>query len=193
MGPLPWGSAPQRLLVSSASYALCQLHQHSFLCHRGVARHRKPILLPFSKLTVGTLLQVLLETNTAGNLQLVVQVAKEYTEQLGAGKIMELLEGHKSYHGLYYYLGGHIAFSEDPEVGFYWCIDYFPVPSSATSVTHHLQQGLGAQHAPLVFWQAGRPQAAHATHASSRGNSALSRDCKACARPVLIPEHPLEC
>ncbi len=60
--------------------------------------------------------QVLLETNTAGNLQLVVQVAKEYTEQLGAGKIMELLESHKSYHGLYYYLGGHIAFSEDPEV-----------------------------------------------------------------------------
>ncbi len=62
------------------------------------------------------MLQVLLETNTAGNLQLVVQVAKEYTEQLGAGKIMELLESHKSYHGLYYYLGGHIAFSEDPEV-----------------------------------------------------------------------------
>ena len=61
-------------------------------------------------------MQVLLETNTAGNLQLVVQVAKEYTEQLGAGKIMELLESHKSYHGLYYYLGGHIAFSEDPEV-----------------------------------------------------------------------------
>jgi hypothetical protein len=60
--------------------------------------------------------QVLLETNTAGNLQLVVQVAKEYTEQLGAGAIMELLESHKSYHGLYYYLGGHIAFSEDPEV-----------------------------------------------------------------------------
>ena len=57
-----------------------------------------------------------METNTAGNLQLVVQVAKEYTEQLGAKKIMELLENHKSYHGLYYYLGGHIAFSEDPEV-----------------------------------------------------------------------------
>lgn len=63
-----------------------------------------------------SVVQVLLETNTAGNLQLVVQVAKEYTEQLGAGKIMELLESHKSYHGLYYYLGGHIAFSEDPEV-----------------------------------------------------------------------------
>ena len=69
-------------------------------------------------------MQVLLETNTAGNLQLVVQVAKEYTEQLGANKIMELLESHKSYHGLYYYLGGHIAFSEDPEVRprlLQWC------------------------------------------------------------------------
>ena len=50
------------------------------------------------------------------NLQLVVQVAKEYTEQLGANKIIELLESHKSYHGLYYYLGSYIAFSEDPEV-----------------------------------------------------------------------------
>lgn len=52
------------------------------------------------------------------NLQLVVQVAKEYTEQLGADKIIDLLEGVKSYHGLYYYLGSYLAFSEDPEVGF---------------------------------------------------------------------------
>ena len=52
------------------------------------------------------------------NLQLVVQVAKEYTEQLGADKIIELLEGVKSYHGLYYYLGSYLAFSEDPEVRF---------------------------------------------------------------------------
>ena len=59
--------------------------------------------------------QELLGTNIAANLQLVVQVAKEYTEQLGAGKIIEMLEAHKSYHGLYYYLGSHIAFSEDPE------------------------------------------------------------------------------
>lgn len=45
------------------------------------------------------------------NLQLVVNIAKEYTEQLGAGKIIELLEGHNSYHGLYFYLGGRIAFT----------------------------------------------------------------------------------
>ena len=45
-----------------------------------------------------------------------VQVAKEYTDQLGAGKIIELFESQKNFHGLYYYLGGYIAFSEDPEV-----------------------------------------------------------------------------
>ena len=60
--------------------------------------------------------QELLGTNMAQNLQLVVQVAKEYTEQIGASKIIDLLESHKSYHGLYYYLGSYIAFSEDPEV-----------------------------------------------------------------------------
>ena len=62
------------------------------------------------------LLQELLNINMQQNLQLVVQVAKEYTEQLGANKIIELLETHRSYHGLYYYLGSSIAFSEDPEV-----------------------------------------------------------------------------
>ena len=69
-----------------------------------------------SLLTTCPCLQELLTSNMQQNLQLVVQVAKEYTEQLGAGKIIELLEGHKSYHGLYYYLGSYIAFSEDPEV-----------------------------------------------------------------------------
>ncbi|PSC73488.1 clathrin heavy chain [Micractinium conductrix] len=61
-------------------------------------------------------LKVLLETNMQQNLQIVVNVAKEYTEQLTAEKIIELLEAHKSYHGLYFYLGAHIAFSENPEV-----------------------------------------------------------------------------
>ena len=61
-------------------------------------------------------MQELLATNMQQNLQLVVQIAKEYTEQLGAPKIIELLESYKSYHGLYYYLGSYIAFSEDPEV-----------------------------------------------------------------------------
>lgn len=61
-------------------------------------------------------MQELLASNMAQNLQLVVQIAKEYTEQLGADKIIALLEGVNSYNGLYYYLGAYLAFSEDPEV-----------------------------------------------------------------------------
>lgn len=60
-------------------------------------------------------LKELLVSNMQQNLQLVVNIAKEYTEQLTAAKIIELLEAHNSYHGLYFYLGSRIAFSEDPE------------------------------------------------------------------------------
>jgi clathrin heavy chain len=53
--------------------------------------------------------------NMQQNLQLVVNICKEYTEQLTSAKIIELLEAHNSYHGLYFYLGSRIAFSEEPE------------------------------------------------------------------------------
>lgn len=42
----------------------------------------------------------------------VVNIAKEYTEQLTSVKIVDLFEGQNSYHGLYLYLGARIAFSE---------------------------------------------------------------------------------
>jgi len=61
-------------------------------------------------------LKELLASNIRQNLQLVVQIAKEYTEQLTITSIMELFETFKSYEGLYYYLGSYIATSEDPEV-----------------------------------------------------------------------------
>lgn len=61
-------------------------------------------------------LRVLLESNAQQNLQVVVNVAKEYTEQLTAERIIELFESHKSYHGLYFYLGSQLATSQDPEV-----------------------------------------------------------------------------
>jgi len=63
-------------------------------------------------------LKELLATDMRQNLQLVVQVAKEYTEQLSGERIIELLESYKSYEGLYFYLGSLIAFSEDPEFHF---------------------------------------------------------------------------
>jgi len=61
-------------------------------------------------------LKELLTSNIRQNLQLVVQIAKEYTEQLTAGAVIELLEAHKTYEGLYFYLGSYLAFSQDPEV-----------------------------------------------------------------------------
>jgi len=60
----------------------------------------------------------MLSANTPQNLQLVVQIAKEYTEQIGSKGIIELLESFKSYEGLYFYLGSYLAFSEDPDVHF---------------------------------------------------------------------------
>ncbi len=42
----------------------------------------------------------------------VVNIAKEYTEQLTSQKIIELFESQNCYHGLYFYLGARIAFSE---------------------------------------------------------------------------------
>ena len=63
-------------------------------------------------------LKEMLSVNVQQNLQLVVQIAKEYTEQIGSSGIIELLESFKSYEGLYFYLGSYLAFSEDPEVHF---------------------------------------------------------------------------
>ena len=40
-----------------------------------------------------------------------VNIGKEYTEQLGAQKVIELLEANNSWPGLYFYLGSRIAFT----------------------------------------------------------------------------------
>lgn len=61
-------------------------------------------------------LRVLLEADPEGNLRTVVGVAREYTEQLTAPRIVELLEAHGSWTGLYLYLGATLAGSADPEV-----------------------------------------------------------------------------
>lgn len=61
-------------------------------------------------------LKEMLVTNQQQNLQIVVNIAKEYTEQLSSESIIDMLESFNSYHGLFYYLGSLIAFSEDPDV-----------------------------------------------------------------------------
>lgn len=60
----------------------------------------------------------MLTQNIRQNLQVVVQIASKYHEQLGADKLIEMFENHKSYEGLFYFLGSIVNFSQDPEVHF---------------------------------------------------------------------------
>ncbi|XP_078181065.1 clathrin heavy chain 2 isoform X2 [Carex rostrata] len=60
----------------------------------------------------------LLLVNLRGNLQIIVQVAKEYSEQLGVEACMKLFEQFKSYEGLYFFLGSYLSSSEDPDIHF---------------------------------------------------------------------------
>lgn len=50
--------------------------------------------------------------------QVVVQIASKYHEQLGTDKLIDMFETHKSYEGLFYFLGSIVNFSQDPEVHF---------------------------------------------------------------------------
>ncbi|CAO4370286.1 unnamed protein product [Caenorhabditis nigoni] len=63
-------------------------------------------------------LKAMLTQNIRQNLQVVVQIASKYHEQLGADKLTEMFETHKSYEGLFYFLGSIVNFSQDPEVHF---------------------------------------------------------------------------
>ncbi|KAG6533335.1 hypothetical protein ZIOFF_007202 [Zingiber officinale] len=60
----------------------------------------------------------LLLVNLRGNLQIIVQTAKEYSEQLGADACIKLFEQFKSYEGLYFFLGSYLSSSEDPDIHF---------------------------------------------------------------------------
>ncbi|KAF5943245.1 hypothetical protein HYC85_020887 [Camellia sinensis] len=60
----------------------------------------------------------LLLVNLRANLQIIVQVAKEFSEQLGVESCIKLFEQFKSYEGLYFFLGSYLSSSEDPEIHF---------------------------------------------------------------------------
>ncbi|KAG9334025.1 hypothetical protein JZ751_009257 [Albula glossodonta] len=63
-------------------------------------------------------LRAMLSANIRQNLQLCVQVASKYHEQLGTQALVELFESFKSYEGLFYFLGSIVNFSQDPDVHF---------------------------------------------------------------------------
>ncbi|KAL7617626.1 hypothetical protein Lser_V15G03457 [Lactuca serriola] len=62
--------------------------------------------------------RVILLVNLRGNLQIIVQVAKEYCEQLGVESCIKIFEQFKSYEGLYFFLGSYLSSSEDPDIHF---------------------------------------------------------------------------
>lgn len=75
----------------------------------------------FSQLSVDDSLECLrelLSNNLRQNLQLVVQVATKYSEQLTPSALIQLFEEFKSYDGLYYYLGQIVNFSQEADVHF---------------------------------------------------------------------------
>ncbi|KAF9965092.1 hypothetical protein BGZ70_005415 [Mortierella alpina] len=77
------------------------------------------VIAYFGRLSVEQSLECLremLNVNMRQNLQIVVQVATKYSDQLGASKLIELFESYKTFEGLYHYLGSVVNLSQDSEV-----------------------------------------------------------------------------
>ncbi|KAF9572101.1 hypothetical protein EC968_010354 [Mortierella alpina] len=77
------------------------------------------VIAYFGRLSVEQSLECLremLNVNMRQNLQIVVQVATKYSDQLGASKLIELFESYKTFEGLYHYLGSVVNLSQDAEV-----------------------------------------------------------------------------
>lgn len=63
-------------------------------------------------------LKAMLTSNIRQNLQICVQIATKYHEQLSTNSLIDLFESFKSYEGLFYFLGSIVNFSQDAEVHF---------------------------------------------------------------------------
>ncbi|XP_039266520.2 clathrin heavy chain 1 [Styela clava] len=63
-------------------------------------------------------LKAMLTANIRQNLQLCVQVATKYHEQLSTQSLIDLFESFKSFEGLFYFLGSIVNFSQEAEVHF---------------------------------------------------------------------------
>ncbi|KAG5437536.1 hypothetical protein PCANB_000964 [Pneumocystis canis] len=63
-------------------------------------------------------LKELLKANIKQNLQIVLQIAIKYSEELGASRIIDLFEQYNTEEGLYYYLGSIVNTTESSDVVF---------------------------------------------------------------------------
>uniref|UniRef100_T1J2J6 Clathrin heavy chain n=1 Tax=Strigamia maritima TaxID=126957 RepID=T1J2J6_STRMM len=63
-------------------------------------------------------LRAMLQANIRQNLQICVQIATKYHEQLSTQMLIDLFESFKSFEGLFYFLGSIVNYSQEPEVHF---------------------------------------------------------------------------
>jgi len=63
-------------------------------------------------------LKTMLQANIRQNLQVCVQIATKYHDQLSTNALIDLFETFKSFEGLFYFLGSIVNFSQEPEVHF---------------------------------------------------------------------------
>ncbi|KAH9275316.1 hypothetical protein BASA83_002084 [Batrachochytrium salamandrivorans] len=63
-------------------------------------------------------LKEMLSNNIRQNLQLVVKVATKYADQLGPSQLISIFETHKTFEGLYFFLGSIVNVSQDGDVHF---------------------------------------------------------------------------
>jgi len=63
-------------------------------------------------------LKAMLQANIRQNLQVCVQIATKYHEQLSTVALIEIFESFKSFEGLFYFLGSIVNFSQEPDVHF---------------------------------------------------------------------------
>lgn len=63
-------------------------------------------------------LRAMLQANIRQNLQVCVQIATKYHEQLSTVACIEIFESFKSFEGLFYFLGSIVNFSQDTDVHF---------------------------------------------------------------------------
>lgn len=63
-------------------------------------------------------IKAMLQANIRQNLQICVQIATKYHEQLTTQALIEIFESFKSFEGLFYFLGSIVNFSQEAEVHF---------------------------------------------------------------------------
>ncbi|XP_046360192.1 clathrin heavy chain 1 isoform X3 [Haliotis cracherodii] len=63
-------------------------------------------------------IKAMLTANIRQNLQVCVQIASKYHEQLSTQSLIEVFESYKSFEGLFYFLGSIVNFSQDADVHF---------------------------------------------------------------------------